>query len=66
MQCMCVWLQMESVPYIFSNDSMKKLLANKYVVFIGDSGKLRCSFLHGFMVCLVYKALNGLSLDHST
>jgi len=52
---------MESVPYIFSNDAMKKLLANKHVVFIGDSGKLRCSCHHGLMVFVVYKPLNGLT-----
>jgi len=27
-------------PYIFNTEAIKKLLANKFVVFIGDSGKL--------------------------
>jgi len=30
---------MESATYIFNTDTMKKLLTNKFVVFIGDSGK---------------------------
>jgi len=31
---------MESSPYMFDMEAVKKLLANKFVVFIGDSGKL--------------------------
>jgi len=30
---------MESGSYIFDNKAVKKLLTNKFVVFIGDSGK---------------------------
>jgi len=36
---------MESTQYIFNTEAMKKLLANKSVVFIGDSGKLRYNTL---------------------
>jgi len=30
---------MECVPYIFNQEMFKKLLTNKFVVFIGGSGK---------------------------
>jgi len=30
---------MESASYIFNTQAIQKLLANKFVVFIGDSGK---------------------------
>jgi len=30
---------MESASYIFNSEAVKKLLTNKFVVFIGDSGK---------------------------
>jgi len=30
---------MESIPYMFNKEMLKKLLTNKFVVFIGGSGK---------------------------
>jgi len=59
---------MESVPYIFDTNSVKKLLANKLVVFIGDSGKRFCChefwsfslinlFIYYVMNILVYNSL---------
>lgn len=39
LQHLSVLFQMESVPYIFSQDMVKKLMTNKFVVFIGGSGE---------------------------
>jgi len=33
------WLQMEANLYMFNSEALRKLLTNKFVVFIGDSGK---------------------------